>query len=156
MFDSPSSKLNDKFESWNHDPTAGCRGGGPCCNLMGARRARQLSRRWLRRLGSFGQVEGIRYTFNAEFPGVKLSRAREWEPKTGQVTFQGRDKEGKPVKVTYLRSQLSSQSDVVQKEIEPNFTNVNYWLIFPFHVAWDTSAAVTDAGMQKLLPIGSW
>lgn len=57
------------------------------------------------------------------------------------------------MKVTYLRSQLSSQSDVVQKEIEPNFTNVNYWLIFPFHVAWDTSAAVTDADMQKL-PIG--
>ena len=28
-------------------------------------------------LDSFGQVEGIRYTFNAEFPGVKLSRARE-------------------------------------------------------------------------------
>ena len=25
-------------------------------------------------LDSFGQIEGIRYTFNAEFPGVKLSR----------------------------------------------------------------------------------
>jgi hypothetical protein len=103
--------------------------------------------------GSFVQVEGIRYTFNAEFPGAKLSRSWEGEPKTGQVTFQGKDKEGKPVKVTYLRSQLSSQSDAVKNEIDSGFTNDNYWLIFPFHVAWDTSADVTDAGMQKL-PIG--
>ena len=25
-------------------------------------------------LDSFGHIEGIRYTFNADFPGVKLSR----------------------------------------------------------------------------------
>ena len=31
--------------------------------------------------------------------------------------------------------------------------NDNYWLIFPFHVYWDTSATVTDEGMQKL-PLG--
>ena len=61
-------------------------------------------------LDSFGQIDGLRYTFNAEFPGVKLARTWEWEPKTGQVTYEGKDKEGKPVKVTYLRSQLSSQS----------------------------------------------
>jgi hypothetical protein len=42
-------------------------------------------------LDSSGQV--VRYTFNAEFPGVKLSRSWEWEPKTGQVTYAGKDKE---------------------------------------------------------------
>src|SRR6201992_4187604 len=61
-------------------------------------------------LDSFGQVEAIRYTFNAQFSGINLSRSWEWEPKTGKVTYQGKDKAGKPVKVTYLRSQLSSQS----------------------------------------------
>ena len=49
-------------------------------------------------LDSFGQIEGIRYTFNAEFPGVRLSHTWEWEPKTGRVTYEGKDKEGKPVK----------------------------------------------------------
>jgi hypothetical protein len=54
-------------------------------------------------LDSFGQIEGIRYTFNAEFPGVELSRT--WEnPKTDTVSHEGKDKEGKPVKVTYQRS----------------------------------------------------
>jgi hypothetical protein len=104
-------------------------------------------------LDSFGQIEAIRYTFNAEFPGVKLSRTWEWEPKTGQVSYEGKDKEGKPVKVTYLRSQLSSQPDNVKNEIDPAFINDQYWLLFPLHVAWDSGADVKDAGVHKL-PLG--
>jgi hypothetical protein len=52
-------------------------------------------------LDSFGQIEGIRYTFNAQLPGVELSRAWEWNPKTDTVSYEGKDKEGKPVKATY-------------------------------------------------------
>src|ERR1700735_596680 len=81
-------------------------------------------------LDSFGQIDKIRYTFNAEFPGVKLARTWEWEPKTGQVTYEGKDKDGKPVKVTYQHSQLSSQSDTVKNEIDPGFVNDQYWLLF--------------------------
>jgi len=104
-------------------------------------------------LESFGQIEAIRYTWNVQFPGVNLSRTWTWEPKTGQVIYEGKDKDGKPLKVTYMRSQLSSQPDNVKNEIDPGFTNDNYWLIFPFHVYWDTGAAVTDEGMQKM-PLG--
>ena len=61
-------------------------------------------------LDSFGQIEAIRYTWNVKFTGLfNLSRTWEWEPKTGQVTYEGKDKDGKPVKVTYMRSELSSQ-----------------------------------------------
>lgn len=104
-------------------------------------------------LDSYGQVEAIRYTFNVTFPGVNISRTWTWEPKTGQVTYEGKDKSGKPVKVTYLRSQLSSQSAQVKDDVDPGFVNDNYWLLFPFHLYWDKSAAVTDEGMQKL-PLG--
>ncbi len=104
-------------------------------------------------LDSFGQIEAIRYTFNVQSPGLDLSRSWIWEPKTDQVTYNGKDKSGKPVKVTYLRSQLGSQSAEVKEDIDPGFLNDNYWLILPFHVAWDTSATVEDAGMQKL-PLG--
>src|SRR6516225_5905025 len=61
-------------------------------------------------LDSFGQIEAIRYTWNAEFPGGhQLSQKWEWSPKTDTVSFEGKDKEGNPVKVTYQRSQLDSQ-----------------------------------------------
>src|SRR3954463_8180781 len=105
-------------------------------------------------LDSFGQIEGIRFAFNAEFPGVKLSRSWEWNPKTDAVSYEGKDKEGKPVKVAYQRSQLGSQSDAVKNEIDPAFVNDQYWLLLPFHVVWDSSATGTDEGMQKM-PIGN-
>ena len=98
---------------------------------------------------SWNQIEGLRYTFNVEFPGVKVSRSWEWEPKTGKVTYDSTDKDGKPVHASYLRSELSSQPDMVKNVVDPAFYNDQYWLLFPLHVLWDTSAHVTDEGMQK-------
>ena len=101
-------------------------------------------------LDSYGQIEAIRYTWNGEIPGIfKLAHMWEWEPKTGKVSYEGTDKDGKPVKVTYMRSELSSQPDNVKNAVEPAFVNDNYWLLFPFHAYWDTSATVTDEGMKK-------
>ena len=106
-------------------------------------------------LDSWDKIEAIRYTWNGEIPGVfKLSRTWEWEPKTTKVTYEGKDKEGKPVKVTYMRSELSSQPDSVKNEVEPGFVNDNYWVLFPLHAYWDAGATVIDQGMFNL-PMGS-
>jgi hypothetical protein len=105
-------------------------------------------------LDSFGQIDAIRYTFNIDAgPALKLSRSWVWEPKTDQISYEGKDKAGNPVKVTYSRSQLASQSAFVKDEVDPGFFNDQYWLLFPFHLVWDTSPTVQDAGMQKL-PLG--
>jgi hypothetical protein len=104
-------------------------------------------------LDSYGQIEAIRYTFNAQFPGVNVSRSWVWQPKTDQVSYEGKDKDGKPVKVTYVRSQLNGEPANVQDEIDPAFVNDEYNLLFPLHVYWDGSADVQDMGMQKL-PLG--
>ena len=106
-------------------------------------------------LDSFGQIEAIRYTFNLQLPAlnVNLSRSWVWEPKTGQVSYEGKDKDGKPVKFTYVRSQINSAPATVKDEIEPAFVNDNYWVIFAFHVYWDTSANVQEKDNQKL-PLG--
>jgi len=106
-------------------------------------------------LDEYGEVEAIRYTWNGEIPGLfKLSRVWVWEPKTNKISYEGKDKDGKPVKVSYDASALSSQSNQVKNEVEPGFVNDNYWLLFPLHAYWDTSATVTDEGMKKL-PIGT-
>ena len=105
-------------------------------------------------IDSYEKVEAIRYTWNADIPGLfKAAHKWEWEPKTGKISFEGTDKDGKPVKVSYLQSQLNSQPADVKDMVEPSFVNDNYWLIFPFHAYWDKSATITDEGMQKL-PIG--
>jgi len=105
-------------------------------------------------LDSWGQIDGLRYTFNVDLGTIKLSRSWEWEPKTGRVTYSTKDKDGKPVTATYLKSELASQPANVKDDIDPAFMNDQYWLTFPLHVAWDTSATIEDKGMHKL-PIGT-
>ena len=104
-------------------------------------------------LDSFGQIDAIRYTFNIDAGALKLSRSWIWEPKTGQISYDGKDKAGNPVKITYSRSQVATQSAFVKDEVEPAFFNDQYNLLFPLHLVWDTSATVHDAGMEKL-PLG--
>jgi hypothetical protein len=104
-------------------------------------------------LDSFGKIQAIRYTFNAQLPGVNLSRSWVWQPQTDQVSYEGKDKDGKPVKVSYVRSQLNGEPANVKDEIDPAFVNDEYNLLFPLHVFWDSSADVQDVGMQKL-PLG--
>jgi hypothetical protein len=105
-------------------------------------------------LDSWGQIEAVRYTFTAEFSGLHLSRSWVWEPKTGQVSYEGKDKDGHTVNVTYVRSQLSSQSDAVKNQIDPGFVNDNYWFLLPFHIYWDSSANIQGKGTQAL-PLGN-
>ena len=53
-------------------------------------------------LESWGQVEAIRYTFNLDWPALKLkvSRSWVWEPKTDRISYDGPDKAGNPVTLT--------------------------------------------------------
>jgi hypothetical protein len=102
-------------------------------------------------LDSFGQIEEIRYTWNVDSPAFKVSRSWEWSPKTDTVSYDGKDKDGKEVKASYKRSELSSQSEAI-KALDPEFMNDQYWLILAFRIAWDGVAA-TDEGTQKL-PLG--
>ncbi len=101
-------------------------------------------------LGSWSQVDAIRYTFNIDSPTRKVARSWTWEPKTDRVTYEGPDSAGKPTKVTYTRSSMSP--DVV-KDVDPGFINDQYWLLFTFHLVWDKDVTVEDKGMTTA-PMG--
>ena len=103
-------------------------------------------------LDGFGKIEAIRYTFNAQFPGVNLSRSWVWQPKTGQVSYEGKDKDGNPVKASYVQSQLAGAPANVRDQIDPAFVNDKYNLLFPLQFYWD-GAVARDMGVQKL-PLG--
>ena len=105
-------------------------------------------------LDSWDQIQAIRYTWNAQLGSLEISRTWEWEPKTSKVSYEGKDKDGKSVKVSYMRSELSSQPEAVRNEVDPAFINDNYTFLFPLKAYWDTSPAVIDQGMYNL-PVGS-
>ena len=69
-------------------------------------------------LDSWDKIEAIRYTWNGEITGLfKASRKWEREPKTGKVTFEEKDKDGKPVKVTYTRSEINVVAEAAKKKL---------------------------------------
>jgi len=101
---------------------------------------------------NFDQVEKLRYTFNVQLPDKQISRSWVWEPVADRVTFQGTTAQGGTV--TYLRSEIGQANENVKK-VDAWFINDNYWLLFPFHMAWDASARVELSDGKQSLPIGT-
>ena len=143
--------FHDKFLPYYKNQFSDCRvaGSGPGLLVadVSASRRKDCSGLWHR------LVRAVRSTFNIDFPGLKVAQSWIWEPKADRVTYEGKDKAGNPVKITYVRSQLSNQPDNVKNEIDPSFNNNQYWLFLPFHACWDAGAKVEDSGMHKL-PMG--
>lgn len=98
----------------------------------------------------FNQVEKIQYTFNVKKGETQISRFWIWEPKANQVSFKATDSRET---VTYNRNDLSDSSPTNLRNIDAWFINDSYWLLFPFHVVWDSQTIVEDVGRKKL-PMG--
>jgi hypothetical protein len=101
-------------------------------------------------VNNFSKVKSISYTFNVEHDGKHFQRSWIWEPKTGEVTFMGKNNKGKEIKVTYNRNK---SMDEATKKIDAGFINDEYWLLFPYHLVWDGHVDIKDEGMKKY-PIG--
>lgn len=99
---------------------------------------------------SFDRVEMIRYTFNARSGGEDVRRSWVWEPAEDRVTFVPGN--GDPAR-TYRRAEVEDSPDPELQDIDARFVDDRYWLLFPFHLAWDRQAAVEDRGTAAL-PIG--
>lgn len=98
----------------------------------------------------FHQVEQIQYTFNARIGEKQIRRFWIWEPKLDRVTFKGMDYQAA---VTYYRHDIGTTESAALKKVDAWFINDNYWLLFPFHIAWDGNITVEDLGRRKL-PLG--
>ena len=101
-------------------------------------------------LQHFSEVEKIQYTFNVKLGEKLIRRFWIWEPRLDRVTFKGMDYQEA---VTYNRDEIEDTESNKLKKIDAWFINDNYWLLFPYHVAWDMNAKVEDIG-RKPLPIG--
>ena len=102
-------------------------------------------------LQSFDRIDQLQYTFNVKNGEQQVSRFWIWEPRSNTVTFKGMDYQDA---VTYNRGEIDTDaaSDRLKK-IDAWFINDNYWLLFPFHVAWDKSMRLEDVG-RRSLPMG--
>jgi hypothetical protein len=101
-------------------------------------------------LDSFPLVGKMKYTFNVTFNGKTISRSWLWDVSGGRVTMQ--QPGGEPV--SYARGGMPDTGVENVRKVDAQFINDQYWLLFPLHLAWDASAAITVAG-DRPVPIGA-
>lgn len=95
----------------------------------------------------FSEIEKLQYVFNVKKGENLVSRFWIWEPHLNKVTFKGMDHQKA---FTYNRSEIDATTSEKLKKIDAWFINDSYWLLFPFHVAWDTDTKVEDIGRREL------
>ncbi len=99
-------------------------------------------------IDSWPTVERVAFTFNVDAPGKKVTRAWLWEPREERVTLT--DPAG--ASTSYQRGDVGT--DPALTTIDQQFINDSYWLVFPFHLVWDTGATLTEKSGPLPLPIG--
>ena len=101
-------------------------------------------------LDSFSLIGKMKYTFNVKFNGKTISRSWLWDVGNGRVTMQ----QPGAAPVSYARKGAPDTGDKNVRTVDAQFINDQYWLLFPLHLAWDASAAITVAKDQPI-PIGT-
>jgi hypothetical protein len=103
-------------------------------------------------VSGFGQVEEIKFTFNVKKVDIAATRSWIWQPKEDRVTFLGDGKTD--MAISYNRKDISDKSSESLRQIDAHFINDQYWLLFPFHLVWDSGMKVELAGDNVKFPMG--
>ena len=91
---------------------------------------------------NFNKVQMIEFTFNVQRDTAKPSnRQWQWFPKSNEVVFITDSATTK-----FTRYDTTTQE---LKKLNARFTNDEYWLLYPFHLKWDTGFEYFDSSMQS-------
>lgn len=89
---------------------------------------------------NFKNAKTIAFTFNVKRDTATNSRSWLWDIAGNMVTYtKGKDT------VTYRRDTVAS---LTMKKIDGDFINDQYWLLFPYHLVWDSGMVVTQKEKQ--------
>jgi hypothetical protein len=89
---------------------------------------------------NFKDAKTLAFTFNVKRDTVIKSRSWLWDIAGNVVTYiKGKDS------VTFRRDTVASAS---MKKIDGDFINDQYWLLFPYHLVWDSGLVVSQKEKQ--------
>ncbi len=111
---------------FNRDRSSALRSAGSCSQLLGAAaRANSRSSRQDLRNRFVGQSRGYPLHLECErLPDFsKLHTSGSGSPRPNKVSFEGMGKDGKPVKVSYVRTDLGSQTDACEERSRPELSS---------------------------------
>lgn len=93
----------------------------------------------------FSKIEKLEFIFNVQRDTAAPSRRHwRWLPKTNEVFFITDS-----ITTRFKRNDTTTQQ---LKKLNAQFTNDEYWLLYPFHLSWDRGFELRDSGV-KAAPI---
>lgn len=98
----------------------------------------------------FHQVKSIHYVFNVRSEGKEVAREWTWFPKTDSVAYRGKDPGGLSVQASWSRRNPFSVQSPGVRPLDRWFVNDQYWLLFPFHLAWDKGLRLESAPAEAV------
>lgn len=108
-----------------------------------------LASRIARRYGldAFGRIEALHYVFRLRAGERKVDREWTWYPRRDSVEYRGPGPDGKAIQkaFSYSRRDPSSMGAPGTRSIDAWFVNDQYWLLFPYHLAWDRGIRLESA-----------
>ncbi len=87
----------------------------------------------------FAKIKTLEFTFNVDRDSNHTERRWKWMPSENRVVFYDTNDS-----VSFKRMDTST---ALLKKLNAQFTNDEYWLIFPLHLEWDKGYTLTDNAM---------
>lgn len=100
-------------------------------------------------VAEFDRIESIQFTFNAQLQQTRVKRTWTWWPAENRVVYFDGTRA-----TEYDRDVIGGLLPEEIHKIDSMFINDQYWLLFPFHVVWDTVATVQNMDDNAAVPIG--
>lgn len=84
----------------------------------------------------FSKIKSLEFTFNFNKDSVHVERHWKWMPASNTVIFYDK---GDSTRFTRMDT-----STAELKKLNAQFTNDEYWLLFPLHLQWDEGYTLVD------------
>ncbi len=101
-------------------------------------------------INRFTDLGEIRFTYNDSTAAETTHRHWNWEPETDRVVYTGIGPDGDSIKYEYFRNQMKTGDTTLNKTLDKWFVNDQYWLFFPFHLAWDSHIKIKGDSITPL------
>jgi hypothetical protein len=83
------------------------------------------------------EIEALAFSFNIQYGDQQMRREWYWDVADNRIEYRGEGPTGLPISLEYFRDDLDRGDPVLNRRVDAQFVDDQYWLLFPFHLAWE-------------------
>jgi hypothetical protein len=96
------------------------------------------------------EIEAMAFSFNIQHGAASSRREWFWDVSENRIEYRGEGPTGLPINHTYFRDNLEKGDPLLNSRIDAQFVDDQYWLLFPFHLAWEKNLEVAYQPSRRM------